>query len=347
MSTNIRVGGYWLSRESRFGDLEATWEAHGAADASWSMALKAGERPAFMKRGAVVEVYDGPLLIWSGTLAEPDWENGNFAAVGIARQGESAQCLNGAGAVTSKPNTAIDQAIARGVVRWTRADSFGTTDLAGPEGASGVNDPDPGSLTDLLDLWAAENSKQWRVTDDGRLVQATDTEATSTWLVLPEQAEFGVADDRLLDRVFLRYSDSAAGVYRTTSFPASTPGGGIERRASVVARGPMTAARAASIAQGIYNAAQAGRTGWTNSVDLVAEQIITRGGQRPRISAIRPGHTLTLLGATDPRNGLGSTSVVIDRVTWRPAEGRVQISPVGKVADTFEEILTTYQAEGA
>ncbi|WP_370290234.1 hypothetical protein [Nocardioides sp.] len=347
MSTpNIRVAGRWLSREARFGDLEVTWGIHGAEQATWEMPLKATERPAWLGRGALVQVYDASLCVWQGTLAQPDFDSGQFAAIGIARQGESAACLTSAGAVTSAPNTAINAAIARGVVSWVRAADFGSTPIAGADATGTTSDPDPGSLTNLLDLWANEQDKQWRVTDDGRLIQATDSEAAPTWLVLPGAAELGVADDNALDRLFLRYVDTS-GYYRTASYPASTPAGGIERRASIISRGPMDSARASAIAAGIYNAAQAGRTGWTNSLDLVAEQIITPGGKRPRPSAIRPGDTTKILGQRDPRSGSPSTSVVIGEVTWRPSEARVQIKPVGKVARTYDEILVDFKAVAA
>lgn len=348
MSADIRVGTTWLSSADAFGDLEVTWNTHGPDQATWAMPLRHGERPScLVGRGIPVQVNDGPLGVWAGGLASPDWDTGTFSAIGLARQAESAACLTSAGTITSVPNTAINAAIARGVVSWIRAADFGSAPIAGAAGDASTSDPDPGSLSNLLDLWAQENSKQWRVSDDGRLFQALDTEATPTWLVLPGAAELGVADDDLVDRVVLRYVDAATNLYRTAFWPSSTPVGGVERRASVVQRGPMDSGRAINIAKGIYNAAQAGRTQWTNSLDLVADQIITLGGQRPRLSAIRPGHTITLLGLPDPRTGAPSTSVVLDEVTWRPAEARVQLKPVGKVARTYDEILNDFKAVAA
>lgn len=345
-SANIRVGAHWLSREARFGDLEVTWGTHGATQATWSMPLKATERPAWLARGARVEVYDGPLCVWCGALGQPDYDSGQFAAIGVARQGESAACLTSAGAVTSAPNVAINAAISRGVLSWARADDFGSSPIAGNDGAAGVSDPNPGSIANLLDAWADEQSKQWRVTDDGRLIQATDTETTPTWLVLPGAAELGTADDDAVDRIFARYSDTS-GYYRTVAYPGATPAGGIERLVDITKQGPLGSGRATDIAKGIYNAAQAGRSGWTNSLDLVAEQIITVGGQRARLSAIRPGDTITILGQRDPRSGSPSTSVVLDEVTWRPSEARVQLKPVGKVARTYDEILNDFKAVAA
>lgn len=347
-AVHLRVDDVWVETVAAFGEVEVRWRRNGPDEATWTMALRDNERPAFLHRGARVEVYAGARAVFPGALAQPNWDTMEFAAIGAARLGESAECLTAAGAVTSKPNTAFDQATARGVVPWTRVDDFGNTDIAGAEGGASTDDPDPGSVNDLADLWALEEDSQWRVTDDLRLVIAPEDETEPKWLILPNVAELGVSDDETVDRVFLRYFDSTANKNRTVSYPAVTPPGGMERRASVVSRGPMSAARASAIAAGIYRKALAGQVGWTNGVELVEGQILTRGGLVANLALIRGGDTVRMLGAADPRHrGRRWLDFVVEEATWRPAERSIQLDPVGLAARTWEQILTDFRAKAA
>ncbi len=345
-SAAIRVGTTWLATVAAWGDLEETEGRHGATEATWAMALRNGDRPSCLKRGARVQIFSGAELTWSGTLSEPDWDGKQFAAIGISRQGEGAPCFNALGALTTKPNTAIDQAAALGYTDWVRINSFGNTDIAGPEGDSTHDDPEPGSVDELLDLWAEENDSQWYVHPDRRLVARPEDETTPRWLVLPGAGVLGVADDGVTDQVALRYLDSTAGRYRTALHPATVAPGSIGRRASVAHRGPMSSARASTIAQGIWKKAQAGRTGWLNGLDLTEGQVLTLGGRPANLAKIHTGHTLRMLDTHDPRNGRGYLDFVIGETTRRHAERRIQINPVGLAAATWEQILADANARG-
>ena len=343
-AASIRVGGAWLATVAAWGDLEETEGRHGPTEATWGMALRNRERPSCLKRGARVEIYSGAELTWSGSLSEPDWDGRQFAAIGVSRQGEGAQCLNASGDLTTKPNTAIDQAATRGVTDWVRVGNFGNTDLAGPEGDSTHDDPEPGSVDELLNLWADEQSSQWYVHPDRRLVVRPEDETTPKWLIAPGAGVLGVADDEVTDRVALRYLDSTSGRYRTAFYPPATPAGGIERRASVTNRGPMSSTRATSIAQGIWTRAQAGRTGWLNGLELVEGQILTLGGRPANLAKVHTGDTARLLDTHDPRNGRGYLDFVIGEKTRRHVERKLQVNPVGLVKATFEEIAADFQA---
>jgi hypothetical protein len=342
----LHVDGISLDTVVPWGDLEVTDRRPGNWAASWNLALAPGERPDLFRRGARTEVYAGSALRWAGILDEPDWNSGIFEATGMARLGEGAECLNAAGAVTSKPNTAIDQAALRGAVPWTRAgNDFGNGDLAGPEGAAGVSDPDPGKLTDLLNTWAvsasgqASQMVQWYVTPEGMLGGRWEDESKPSWLVLPGADELGVAGENVTDRVFLRYQDSTAGAIRTASYPSSTPRNGIERKASIVHLGPMTAADAANRAEGMYLRALEGRTGWTNGLLLRPGQVIDTGGLWADFSMIRPGQAATLQDQPDPRGVSSDTNVLIDETVWRPGRLELQLNPVGLAARTWEQVM--------
>lgn len=344
-TTHLRVGGVWLCGIAAVGDIEVTHRQNGPDALSWTMPLRNNERPRCLKRNAWTEVFAGPRRVWSGPFSQPDWDAGEFAAVGIARQAEGAECLTATEAVTSKPNTAIDQAIARGVVNWVRVGDFGNTDLAGPEGDSSNDDPDPGKLDELLNLWAIEDGRQWRVTPDRRLLIAAEDESNPTLFLIPGTGELGVTDEALADRVFVSYRNSTTGRIRNVSHPASTPAGGIERRTTIVHRGAMSAARATSIAEGMWRNAQSGRTSWTNGVEATAGQLLTRGSEPANLALVRGGQTVRMLGAPDPRNGRNHTDFVLGESIWRPAEKRIQLNPVGLVARTWEQIMSEFNAK--
>lgn len=351
MSVSLRVDGTWLGRVAPWGDLEVVHGRHGPERATWRLALRRNERPRCLRRNALVEIYSGGVLVWSGRLAQPDWDSLQFAAIGIARQGEQAECLTGSGALTSKPNTAIDAAIARGVLDWTRVSDFGNTDLAGVEGDATNDDPDPGKMNELLDLWADEQDSQWYVHPDGRLVDQPEDESNPTLSLLPGVGVLGVADDEVTDRVFLIYKDSgASGRRRVVSYPATTPVNGVERRATVVERAPMTSTRALQIATGMWRKTQAGRTGWTNGIEVLPGQIRTRGGLEQDLGLVRPGMTLRMRDTVDPRNDRHHLDFVIGETIWRPdhrGRGPLQINPAGMVARTFADVVADYRGQVA
>jgi hypothetical protein len=345
-----------LSAVVPWGDVEIVHRRPGPWAMSWGIALRARQRPSIIRRGAWVEAYAGGRLCWSGVCDEPDWNSGQFSAVGIARLGEGAQCLNGAGAVTSKPNTALDQASGRGVVPWIRGgNDFGSGDLAGPEGGTGVADPDPGSLNDLLNAWSvwasglASQMVQWFVTPEGLVGGRWEDETTADWIVLPGADELGVADENVTDRVFLRYLDSTAGVNRTASYPSITPPGGIERRASIVHLGPMSAADATNRAEGMWRRAGEGRTGWTNGLLLRTGQVVTPGGQWANFSLMAAGQAFRVMGQRDPRGVTADINVLADETTWRPKRGahELQMNPIGLAARTWEQVMEDAMATDA
>lgn len=346
-SSAIYIEGRPLSTIAGWGDLEYVDGRNGPLEATWTMSLKPGERPAELHRNAQIEIASGLTLVSAGTLGEPDWDELKFTMIGISRAGEGAECLNGSGQVTSKLNTALDQAIARGVTRrWVRGADFGNTDIAGPEGGSGVDDPQPGKLNELLNLKTTESGMQWHVSPEGLVTRYTEDESAPDWLILPGAAPMGVADDEVTDVVFLRYFSSTASQLRTARYPADTPEGGIERRASITHLGPMTGTRATGIAEGMWRKMLEGRTGWTNGIELTVGQIITLGGQPADFSLIRGGQTVQLQDTPDPRGVSLDLNVVIDEVRRAPATQTIQLNPVGLVARTWEQVMQEANARG-
>lgn len=334
----VRIGGWWMSGIATWGDLKTSTRLTGDWQASWAMIRdprKTLQRHPALIYGAPVEVKLGPVVVWVGALTEPDWDSGELTALGAAREPEGALALTAAGETTTKPNLAITQAIARGAWNVTRGSNFGGTAIGEVDGTADIK-----SVARLLDAWAeTDGNGQWRVGRD-RVVRAVDDDETDPdWFITPGAGEMGAADDDRADRVFVRYSDSTdSGNFHTTSWPAATPAGGIERGADVTKRGQITPAAAAAIAKGIWGKMQ-GRSGWTNGLTVNRSQVSTPGGIAANLGLIKAGDAMRLLGVSDPRGLAHHVDVVIGETDYDWSAGTIQLNPVGLAARTFEAVL--------
>lgn len=73
----VRVGGFWLSSiaPQGWGQLEHSTRTNGSWQASWTIPIVRTWRHPALVYGAKVEVFLGPICIWSGTLEEPNWDS--------------------------------------------------------------------------------------------------------------------------------------------------------------------------------------------------------------------------------------------------------------------------------
>lgn len=330
----VRVGGFWLSGlVSHWGGLKHSTRTNGDWQASWSVALRHGQRHPALVRGARVEIYLGSICVWAGVLSEPDWESGEMVALGSSREGEQAPALTSGGKSTTKPNTGIDQGIARGVLTWTRIGDFGSTAVGNDDDEGGIY-----SIRSLLDAWADENLSGWHVGPDRRLVVKVPTETDPAWFVVPGSGELGSADDDRVDRIFVRYQSSTNGRLATTSYPAASVVGGIEQTLDLTDRGRMTSTKATNIAQREWSKLQ-GRNGWTNGLTLTVGQVTTRGGIPADLALIRAGDAMRLLGVRDDRGLAHNTDVIIGETEYDWDEGSIQLNPVGMAARGETSVL--------
>lgn len=336
----VYVDGRMMTGIARWGELHTVTRLTGDWEITWRMiraTRKRLQRHSAFHYGAPVDVRFGPIPVAVGSLTEPDWDSGDMTALGAPRQAEDAQCFTAAMETTTKPNTAIDQAIARGVLNWTRRDTFGTAKVGQDDDAS----TDLKSVARLLDAWAEEDGHgDWRV-DRRRMLRIVDNSlaAQPDWMVTPGVGELGVASDDRIDRVFIRYLDSTSGAALTTaSWPAASPAGGVERGWYVGNRGPITPTKATNIAKGIWKKMN-GESGWTNGITATRSQVTTFGGQAANLALIKAGDTMRLLGVPDPR-GLGhNLDVVIGETDYDWAAGEIQLNPVGLAASSIDAIV--------
>lgn len=225
----VSFGGasFWLSTivPQGWGELHHKTRTNGAWEASWVIPPHPRNRnwrhPALVY-GARADIMLGPVVIFPGTLGEPDWDAGRFIAIGASREGENAIAIDGAGNASTAPNTVIDAAIARGVLSWTRVGDFGTTP---------VGDATGGLVTvrSVLDAWAQKNGSRWKVNRLRQLVIEPVDETNPKWYITPGSGSLGTADEDRVDRVFVRFTNVTTGARDMASYPAATPTSGIER----------------------------------------------------------------------------------------------------------------------
>ena len=331
----IRVGGFWLSTiaPQGWGQLRHATRKNGAWQVSWTIPNARTWRHPALVYGAEVDLMLGPICLAAATLEEPDWDAGEFVALGACRGGETAVSITGAGATTTKPNTAIDAAIARGVVSWTRVGNFGTTAVGDIDSSGGLV-----TLQSVLDAWAQENDSNWAVDNQRNIVIAPTDETAIDWLIVPGSGVLGSAAEERVDRIFVRYVDSTTQRRATISYPASTPAGGVEKPVDITDRGPMTSTKATSIATGMWSDLQ-GRSGWTNGLTLKRGQVTTLGGVEADLALIKGGDTVRLLGVPDQRGVALHTDVVIGDTEYDWEEDEVQVNPEGLAPRDVESVL--------
>jgi hypothetical protein len=335
----ISFGGatFWLSTivPQGWGDLRHKTRTNGAWEASWAIPPHPRNRnwrhPALVY-GARVDVMFGPVAMWPGALGEPDWDSGQFVAIGAARDGETAMALDGAGNASTAPNTVIDAAIARGVLSWTRVGDFGTTPVG--DATSGLV-----TVQSVLDAWAQKNGSRWKVNRQRQLVIEPVDETNPKWSITPGSGSLGTADEDRVDRVFVRFTNSTTGARDMASYPTTTPVGGIEKpKDLIVNRAPMTSAAAQAEAQAIWSEL-AGRSGFTSGWTLTRGQVTAKGGPIADLAFIEAGDAVCALGASDPRGVALNTNVVLGETDYQWAEDELQANPVGTAARDTEAVL--------
>lgn len=334
----VWIDGLPLESICTFGSLRTSTRLNGDWQASWRIrSLRTREflrHPAF-HQSAPVEVKLGPIVCWAGYFPEQDWTTGEMVALGSPREAEDALCFTEDEQTTTKPNVAIDSAILRGVVNWVRRHDFGAARVGKDDDTA----PTFSQLAQLLDARCEEigDGIQWRIDRRRGLVLYTPDETAPEYLIIPGTDDMGVAGDERVDRFFTRYSDSTdGGALKTASYPALTPVGGREKGASLLNRGEISPTRAGKVTRSVWSKL-AGRTGWTNGVNLTTGQITTMGDTPAELGLVRAGQAARRLGAPDPRSLAKHTDFVIGETEFDWDEEKLQINPVGMVS--FNRVL--------
>lgn len=336
--TEIRINGVWAATIGGIGKPSWTTVADGGSEsASWRMDLASGFTHPALRPGALVEIFAGSFGVWSGILNEPDdspdgWE---FTASGLAAEAAGYLCLDSGGNTTAVPNTAIDQAIARGLP-WTRPTSLDSTSFAAQNSTDALN-----TLSDLLDAWAHTNSKRWVVSPSGEVAAVTDP-TTPDWHLSPGSGRVGLADDEYASDLYVRYRPDAVS-YATVHVadPLATVAHRREYPVDATSLGVVTSTKAANVGAGLLARGRA-RYGWTAPIQASRLQMTTPGGTPAYLPFVKAGQMARLHGVMNDQ-GLPVPYVdfVIGRTELEDGADEITIAPVNMAARTLGDVLAS------
>lgn len=329
----ITVAGRWQSLECSPGDIEMStiWPG-GSDELSWSMGTQSAHR---FLGGELVAAYLSGYCVWSGTLLEPDPSQDRMTAQGAWREADAYIALTAVGGANAVPDTAIDQAITRGL-RWTRSTSIGSvaTEIDISSG--------PVRVGALLDAYAENNGVRWAVTP-GRVVYAAADPTAPTYQTLPLDGGLGYALDNYASQLFGRYINSATGLAATTSSTDSVANalhGHREDVLDLTPKGPITTARAQAI---LTNLLATGRATpqWTASIELSFGELLTSGGVPASLETVAAGSIVRIHGGFELAqrlNGAMFIDVLIGQTNL--SGGTLTLQPMQIATRTFTDALT-------
>lgn len=339
---HVRVGGEWMHAVASWGDLSWATDERGCQTVTWAGYFAPGDRHPAIRTGALVEVMDACWCIWSGFLDQPLWESGTFSAKGYSYLAGNFLALDGAGAATSTPSVAVDEAIGAG---WpvSRGASIPTTPFtAAAEGSNRVSA--------LLDSQADELGQRWSVRED-RVVRMEADATAPDWHIRPGVVELGNASDDYASSIVVTYLDPGGVSSNTirTDAEAAARFGPKQEPLDLIDLGPMTLARAEGFGDGIL-AKGAPRLGWTSAIEVTAEEILSPGGVPADLTMVRSGQVVRIHGLFDDLvylDGRTYLDVVIGSTQHDLGSGSLTIGPVSSVAQTLSEAITALSEEAA
>lgn len=337
MTGQILVDGLWLATLGGWGDLTYSHVANGGCEqASWSMGLGPSFVHPSLSAGKLVQVREGSANVWSGILAEPDRsvDGWSLSAAGLASDLGLRLALDGSGNTTSKPDTAIDTAIANGLP-VTRPASLSSSSYASSDDTVAVN-----KTGDLLDSWALSVSKRWGVNADREVYAATDP-TTPTWYLTAGAGKVGLADDEYASDLYGRYRSGAA-TYATVHVSDALASAQYRREEPVdlTHLGIITGTQATNVLNGMLANGKA-RYAWTQALTPSRVQITTPGGQPAYLPFVKAGDLARLFGVLNEQGDpLPYLDFVIGRTEYQDGADTISISPVNLAARNLQDVLS-------
>lgn len=330
---SVRIAGQSLHTIGAYGPVTVEFGEHGSESASWEM--PPSTRHPLLRGNKRVDVYDGGIRIWVGTLVEPG-SDGQYFAKGLWRQAENAPALNGSGVMSTVPNDIINGASSRGDISWTYASSISATAWSTSNGEL--------SLADVLSGVAAESATRWVVSPDLTVSLVADP-TTPRWHVPHAAAGRGLtpAEDEFVTHLVGNHLVSA-GVFSTQTVGSAEAAGVFGRRSvpvDLVPLGFISGARANAILTGMFLRAGA-RMGWAEGLELGAGQITTPGGTPAGLQQVQAGHMVRLCGTADASRAnilRAYTDIVIAKSRYTDGSGVITLEPQGYAPRTLGDVL--------
>lgn len=343
--TIVNGNTYLLSDIATVSDL--TWThgwPYGCLTASWAMSLKPNTYPRALTPGAWVEVWDGPVRVWSGYLSEPQpGDPWTLNAKGWYAPFASLLALDTTPAPTAIPATAVAEAISRASLPVTVGTTLSSTSISSADETISAN-----YVLPLLNAYAEQLGQRWMV-DADRVLTVADDPTTAYYVLEKSDPLRGTADDDYVTDVYPRFVSSVDG---TTGDPdgwglghvsaASTPAGRREKAMDVTDLGQMTEATAEGHAQGQLDLNSA-RMGYTESLTVGYGELLRPGGTPARLAQVQAaGRLLRSFNVADASGQvqLGMTAdVVMGETTYRDGDRTIQVKPIGLAPRTFVDSM--------
>ena len=345
MTPSVHANGQALDALTKVTDLvvAAEWPdtgIGGPTSATFTINLPPANRPSWLIKDTPADVRLGGTFLLAGKIAEPDWgqdsEPSTITITGAAREGENTVALDGTGKTTSTADTALDAAISRGALTWTRPASISTTPLT-----DGDQTNTPNMLLELLAQAARQTGGRYYVDPYRRILAGTDP-TTPTYLLQPGSGELPWTTQEQATRII-------GGWFDTGGVPHATAvGSGANEQKVILPRNVTNSTTATSILTNLLAAATAG--GWTGGLTIAAEQIIGRPHLADVLAAVGRGCMFRLLGQRDPRTDrvpVGYVDFVCERAEWHVADGTIILTPRGMVARDWAALLADAGVEAA
>lgn len=316
--------------------------AGGCQQASFRVDLDPREAPDWLDLGCPCTIFDAcGHPVWAGMVTEVDPGDGYaITCRGLAARGKDFLAIDANDEPSSAPDTAVDQAILRGLP-WT---SPGLSPTALSTDVTKFQ-----TVAEVLDAYAVANAQRWAVWADGGLT--VDTAPTTPDYLLSRLVRIpGVADDAYFTHGYGRYVSAVDGsgnptAYDTAAAANADAAAKVQRREAPIdltKRGVLSSLAAAAATQTAVDSLSA-RMGWTNGFDISVDDLTTIDGCPARLQLVRAGEMIRVTGAADVwgRTVVGKVvDVVIGETSFDTTRGILAVNPVGLVDRDIASILS-------
>ena len=338
MATSLRINGRWAAEIAGWGGLAWKTKLPGGVDEiTWSMDTDVSYRHPALRSGVLVELFDGPERIGAGRLTEPDIAAGTFTATGLYRaEYGHALALDSSGAPTTTPNTAIDEALARGASTIKRAANFSS--FAFTAEANNSN-----KILDLLNAFS-DSTGSWPVVDGWGYITNFVPPTTPDLVLAPGSVDLGVAeDDYASDLYGTRLTSGGTFVVEHRGdADARAAYGRREEAVDLTSLGVITEAKAEAILDGLL-AKGAARPAFTKAITVADGMLLNVNGAPVDLSTVTAGQVVRSSGLYDDVADLGQSHLdwVIGETAYEAGSGVISLSPLGLSPRDLATVLAT------
>lgn len=317
-----------------FGPITRSYGEGGCLQASFSYYLPPGVRHSALRPGNMLEGIASGGVEWAGCVTEVDPVEGVIHARGYSAEAGSYLALDGSGNSTSNPRTAGNTAVGEGypVTIDSSIPNANYTDVA-----DGANT--------LAALWAGQASElgQYLTVFEDRVARMVAPPTTPVWQIPPGAVDLGSVSDDFTSVLKIVYR-SGTSTYSKITVPdpvAVTLFGYRAEAVDVTSLGVITSTRATQVGNGLL-AKYRSRMGWTQGFTVSKYDLKNMGMEDADLSLVRSLQMVRVNGVDDERQalfGLPYMDITIGEAGLTSGDEVIDLSPVGAVAETFDEIV--------